>query len=302
MNTRRQFLATSLAAAAGGATSSLLAQGDSSPKGHDWHFCTFTKPFQHLSYEETAKVIADLGFQGIEAPVRPGGHVEPERVEEDLPKLVDALKKEGLEITIMASGINAVTPDQHTEKVLRTAAGLGVKRFRMSYYRYDLKQPIFAQLDEFRPQLKDLIALSKEVGIKPVYQNHSGKNYVGAPLWDLHELMREYDPSEIGSAFDIGHATIEGAKCWPLHFQLMQPYIECVYIKAPHWDDNTLTMGSLGDGALDQGFFKMLQQIQFSGPVNLHVEYLNHKDPESVPATIEATKKDFATLKEWLTA
>ena len=96
------------------------------------HFTTFTKPFQHLTYEEMAKVIAELGFNGIEAPIRPGGHVLPERVEEDLPKMVDALKKHDLEVTIAASGINAVNDEQRTETVLRTLAAHGIGRFRMS--------------------------------------------------------------------------------------------------------------------------------------------------------------------------
>ena len=131
-------------------------------------FITFTKPFQHLGYEEMAGVIAELGFNGIEAPIRPGGHVLPERIDEDLPKLVSALKKHNLEVTIAASGINAVAAEQRTETVLRALAAHGIGRFRLDYYRYDLDKPIYPQLDEFRPQLRDLINLSREIGIKPV--------------------------------------------------------------------------------------------------------------------------------------
>src|SRR6056297_1584369 len=98
-----------------------------------------------------ARAIAAMGFDGIEGPVRPGGHVVPERVEEDLPKMIEALKSEGLDLTLMTSAINEVSEKQMTEKVLRTAAELGVKRFRMGYYRYDLARPIAPQLDEFRP-------------------------------------------------------------------------------------------------------------------------------------------------------
>tara|TARA_R110002096_G_scaffold26518_25_gene81861 strand:- start:6676 stop:7566 length:891 start_codon:yes stop_codon:yes gene_type:complete len=293
MKPRRSFLATSLAALG----ASALPLG-AEPKS--WNFCTFTKPFQHLSYGEMAKVIAELGFAGIEAPVRPKGHVVPERVEEDLPKLVEALKAENLEVTILASGINAVSDEQRTEVVLRTAAQLGIKRFRMAYYKYNLEKPILAQLDEFRPQLRDLIALSRELGIKPIYQNHSGKNYVGASLWDLHELLREHDPADVGSAYDIGHSTVEGGKAWELDFRLMRPYIDSVYIKEPAWNNNTLSWGHLGDGVLDPRFFKLLKQTNFDGPVNLHVEYLGHKDPEIIPQVIEATRKDFATLKTLL--
>ncbi len=294
MKTRRHFLSSAALASLG--TSEILSASEEKP----WHFCTFTKPFQHLSYAEMAKVIAELGFQGIEAPVRPGGHVLPERVEEDLPKLVDALAQEGLEVTILASGINAVDPDQHTQRVLETAAALGIKRFRMAYYKYDLEKPIYPQLDEFRPQLRDLIALSKSLGIKPIYQNHSGRTYVGASIWDLHDLFRAHDPADIGSAYDIGHSTVEGGKAWELDFRLMRPYIDSVYIKEPAWNDNTLSWGPLGEGVVDPQFFKLLKSTHFTGPVNLHVEYLGHKDPEIVPKVIEATRKDFAALKALL--
>ncbi len=293
---RRQFLATAVAAL--GATPAWAEKPAKTAKS--WHFCTFTKPFQHLNYAEMAEVIAELGFHGIEAPVRPSGHVLPERVEEDLPKLVEALKQHGVELTLFASGINAVDAQQHTETVLKTAAGLGIKRFRMAYYKYDLNQPIYPQLDEFRPRLRDLVAFAKELGIKPIYQNHSGKNYVGASLWDLHDLFRQHDPADVGSAFDIGHATVEGGKAWELDFRLMRPYIDTVYIKEPAWHDNQLSWGPIGEGAVDKRFYQLLKSTNFDGPVNLHVEYLGHKDPAVVPKVIEATRKDFATLKSLL--
>ncbi len=266
-----------------------------------FQFCTFTKPLQHLSYEEMAKVIAAMGFDGIEGPVRPGGHVLPERVEEDLPKMINALKAEKLELTLMTSAINEVSEEQMTEKVLRTAADLGVKRFRMGYYKYDLSKPIAPQLDEFRPRLKDLVALTNELGIKPVYQNHSGKNYFGGPIWDLAEVLDNFDPAEVGVAFDIGHATVEGAKAWPLNFARIQPYVDTIYVKEPGWKDNRIQWGGVGEGAVDQAFFSQLKKSDWSGPVSLHVEYLGHKDPAIVPAVLEAIEKDFATLKELLT-
>lgn len=262
-----------------------------------FQFCTFTKPLQHLSYEEMAAAIAAMGFDGIEGPVRPGGHVLPERVEEDLPAMVGALKAQGLELTLMTSAINEVSGEQYTEKVLRTAAGLGVKRFRMGYYKYDLAKPIAPQIDEFRPRIKDLVALTKELGIKPVYQNHSGKNYFGGPIWDLAAVLDEFDPSEIGVAFDIGHATIEGAKAWPLNFARVQPYVDTVYVKEPNWKDNKPGWGPVGEGAVDKSFFEILKKSDFSGPVSLHVEYLGHNDPAIVPAVLKAIENEFATLK-----
>src|SRR4051812_11300091 len=113
MNTRRHFLRNSSAAAAAATltsqlsllTSSAAAASPAASSGPT-EFCFFTKHLQGLSFDQIADIAADVGVQGIEAPIRPGGHVEPERVEEDLPKLADALKKRGLGITILTSGIN----------------------------------------------------------------------------------------------------------------------------------------------------------------------------------------------------
>ncbi|MDF1851715.1 MAG: sugar phosphate isomerase/epimerase [Verrucomicrobiales bacterium] len=294
---RRRFLK----ATAAGVMSAPFLSSDllgASKSGHE--ICTFTKPLQHLSYAEMAKVIAEIGFDGIEAPVRPRGHVLPEKVEEDLPRMIDALKDEGLSLTLLTSGINEVSAEQHTEKVLRTAAGLGVKRFRMAYYKYDLKKPIAPQMKEFRPKLKDLVALSKEVGIKPIYQNHSGRNYFGGPIWDLAEVLEDFDPADVGVAFDIGHATVEGAKAWPLNFARIRRYIDMIYVKEPGWKDNKLEWGPVGSGCVDQAFYDVLKKSDFSGPISLHVEYLGHKDPKMVPTILEAMKKDYATLQELL--
>lgn len=292
---RRRFLQGSAALAL-----APLARTISAAEEKAYEFCTFTKPFQHLSYEETAKAIKAMGFDGIEAPVRPGGHVLPERVADDLPKLAAALQAEGLSLSVMTSALTEVSAEQHTEAVLRAAAAQGVKRYRMGYYLYDLARPIRAQLDEIRPRLKDLVALSREIGIKPVYQNHSGRNYFGAPVWDIGEVLADYSPDDVGVAFDIGHATVEGAKAWPLHFATVRPWLDTVYIKEPFWKDNRLGWGPIGEGAVDKGFYKVLKESGFRGPISVHVEYIDHRDEAATPKFLDAIAKDFATLRDLL--
>lgn len=295
---RREFLslaATGLAAAPFAVPQ--VAMAGLKPR---YEFCTFTKQLQHLSYSEMAETIAEMGFHGIEAPVRPGGHVLPEKVEDDLPAMMKELEARDLKVTVLTSGINEVSEEQRTEIVLRTAASLGVKRFRMAYYKYDLNKPIPAQIDEFKAKLKDLVALTDEIGIKPMVQNHSGKNYFGGPIWDLASALDDFDPKQIGVAFDIGHATVEGAKAWPLNFARVRPWVDTIYVKEPAWKDNQLTWGPVGEGCVDKAFFEQIKKSDFSGPVSLHVEYLNHKDPAMAPKILEAIKTDYATLKKLL--
>ena len=163
MNTRRAFVRNLSALAF---TAPLLAE---TPKPKN-KICFFTKHLIGLGYDDIASLGAEMGVDGIEAPIRPkSGHITPEQVVDELPKFVEALKKQNLEMMIMTSGINEVSTEQRTEEVLRTAAKLGVKRFRMNYFKYDLKQPIWEQLQAIRPKIKDLVALCQEIGIDKVF-------------------------------------------------------------------------------------------------------------------------------------
>ncbi len=262
--------------------------------------CLFTKPFESLGYEALAQTVAGLGVDGIEATIRPGGHIVPEKVEEELPKMLAALKKRGLEMTIMTTGITS-TKDAPGVKQLRTAAALGIRRYRLGYFRYDLAKPVLAQLDGLRAQVKELAALNAELGLQALYQNHSGRGYVGAPLWDLQRLFEGIDPRHMAVAFDLGHATAEGTGSWETQFNVIRPHLGVVYVKSFRWTNNRLDWGPLADGIVDRQFLKRLVQSGYTGPINLHEEYIDHRDPKLVPQHIEAYRRDLATLREWLT-
>ncbi len=292
---RRQFLRTGAVVAAGIACqplSTALAQsgGPTRPK-----ICAFTKFLQDLSYNELAKTIKELGFDGVEATVRKGGHVEPERVADDLPKMVEALRNQDVEIVAMATDVCAADP--LSEKVLRTAVGLGVPWYRMGFYQYDPHRPILKQLDELRPQVGELAELNRELGVQGLYQNHSDAKYVGATLWDLHYVIRDLPAADIGSAFDIRHATIEAGLSWPVLFKLMRPHVGAVFVKDFQWKGKKAEHVPLGTGRVDPKFFDLLRESEFAGPFSLHVEYVGTKGPQP---NIEALRRDLNVLQGWL--
>ena len=289
---RRQFLTTTALAAP------LLASETRGKKRRN-PYCVFTKPLQMLSYDDLADLIAELGFDGIEGTIRPGGQITPEQVPDELPKMMAALKKRGLEMTIMASGINNAD-DKLNIQQLQVAAQLGIKRYRMGYHKYDLKKPVLNQMNELRPVLKNLVALNKELGLQAIYQNHSGSNYVGAPLWDLHELFKAHDPAHLAVGFDMSHATAEGTRAWPLHANLLRPRIGALYVKDFRWTENKRDNCSLAEGIVDRKYPAQLIASGYTGPINLHVEYLKPFNKENVPNQIAAIKRDSATLKQWL--
>ncbi len=299
--TRRQFLAQGAATAAVlAATPAAILSAAPKKKNAPYKIIGFSKPFQKLSFEDTADVTAEIGWDGIECPVRPKGQIEPERAKDELPKLVEALKQRGLEIGVMTTRIGAA--DQpHAESLLRTAARLGIKRYRMDYWKYDRSRPVQDQLNEIRPKLRDLAALNREIGIQCCYQNHSGRAYVGAPVWDLHGLIKDLDPKYMAMCFDIGHATAEGGYAWETHAQLMLPRAGAVYVKDFTWAKTEkrgwrASWCQLGKGMVNKAFFRMLRKSSFNGPISQHHEY-DHGEGQKM---IRLMQEDLAALKRWL--
>lgn len=258
--------------------------------------CAFIKFLQSLSYDEMAHRVAEIGFDGIESTVRAGGHVLPERVEEDLPRQLEAVKNAGIEMTMITTDVLRV--DQpYTRKVLETASCLGIKKYRMGFYYYNSKSPLDSQLKEIRSALIELAAFNRENGLSAVYQNHSGADYVGAPVWDICGALEGISPDEIGIAFDIRHATIEGGLAWPLNFRRAKPHVRAYFMKDFDWKGRTDIHVPLGTGRVDPAYFAMLRESADDYPVSLHIEYLEHAGAEE---NLAALRRDFATLQKLL--
>lgn len=291
---RRAFVGAATAAAAAMALpgNALAASGGAERPT----ICAFIKFLQSLSYDEMAKRVADIGFDGIESTVRRKGHVLPERVKEDLPRQLEAVKKQGLDITIMTTDVLRVD-DPFTEEVLRTGASLGLKKYRMGFYRYEKNRSVMDQLKEIRPQLRDLAALNKELGISAVYQNHCGADFVGGPLWDLRYLLEGIPKEQVGSAFDIRHATVEGGLTWPLEYDAMKPHIGAVFVKDFRWVGKKPEHVPLGEGRVDPGFLKTHLASGIDCPISLHVEYLKKG---SADENTVALVNDYKMLMKWL--
>ena len=296
MMTRRTFIGeTGLGLIAMAAPARAALESDGS------EVALFTKHLQGLPAERLAAAVRKSGFSWIEAPIRPGGHVEPERVEEDLPKFVEALRQEGIGVSVLTSAINAVDKAQHGERVLRVARELGIKRYRMGYYRYDVKRPMWEQLDGFKPMLKEVVQMSGEIGVLPCYQNHSGAGFVGAAIWDVAYLMRDFKANQLAWCFDIMHATIEGGLSWSAEVALVRDRMGVAYFKDFQWAEKGIKVCPLGEGRVDSGYLRGLIAGGYRGPFSVHVEYLkgNANDKEFLKLATASARRDLETLKKW---
>ncbi len=278
------------------------------PCGHFFHnaaannipskICFFSKALQELSYNEMIPLVAAMGFDGIDLTVRANGHVLPENVQRDLPLAVAAANNSGIKIYMLATDI-LDADDQYTADILKTAASLGIKHYRMGRGFYDGKKSIVQNLSDFKLKFKKLAILNRKYNVRGEYQNHSGGGF-GAPVWDLWEVLKNMDHQYIGVQYDLFHAVVEGANSWPLGFNLLAPYIGTIDIKDFYWKKENATWGQeltlLGEGMVDfKQFFALLKENKLSGIFSIHCEYLTEKD--ELPFKIQQIKKDLLTLK-----
>jgi sugar phosphate isomerase/epimerase len=237
----------------------------------------FSKPLYWLSYAETAAMAKAAGFTGIDYTVRVAqAHVLPEKVQEALPRAIDAAHAAGLKVELMTTDITSVR-EPHTENVLRTAAKLGVKYYRTGNFNYDAKLGVKGTLEKLQPQLKELAALNQSLGIHGAIQNHAGAR-IGGALWDLYELLRDIDPRGLGVQYDIRHAIVEGAQSWPVTLRLLAPWIKCTDLKDFKWEQApgsaTIENVPIGEGIVPfDAYFRMVRELQLAGPMSVHLEY-----------------------------
>jgi len=134
---------------------------------------------------------------------------------------------------LITTGINSVS-SPHAETVLRTAKKLGIRYYRLGFSTNTKQKLAGTSLPEIKAQLRELAALNKQLGLTGVIQNHSpsGRStYVGGDLNEMYEIVKDFNPDEIGVAFDLCHALIVHGDDWTARFDQLKPHIKVAYVK-----------------------------------------------------------------------
>ncbi len=259
----------------------------------------FSKVYQELKLgsADAAELTVEAGLAGVDCPLRPGGEVLPERVGEDLPRYAEELRRHQRQLALITSGITSVSTP-HTEKVLQTTKQVGVRFYRLGFFR--LEKDIPRQLRQIKAQLRDLAALNRQLGLTALFQNHSGGSYVGGDLGQLFEIVKEFTPEEIGVAFDIGHAVVVHGDGWRPYFEKLKSHLKIAYVKDVNRDGKWVPFG---EGELARtGYFSLLKQLGYRAPISLHIEYawVAQGEKPTRQALVKALQDSSGVLKQWL--
>ena len=281
---RREFIVSASAAALAGCTNGRV--GSSIPPCRRPRFHVFSKMFQPpvtASPEALCDLLASAGCDGVQWTVRKGGHVTPENVASELPRLVKVAQSRDLACESICTGI--VDGDDPTaDAICRIAADCGVRQFRAGYCFYDEKRESFAQsMDRFRRVFASLARLGERTGVKAAYQNHStwGPAVFGGVVWDIYECVKDLDPRHIGIEYDPMHAFHETGESWRHGAALVAPWVSAIDLKDFHYRPDgknpkrtKKTMVAAGEGIVPWGEVKRIVAASGIDPFYIvHFEY-----------------------------
>lgn len=295
---RREFLMSTAALQASALLPGSVSAGEQGRTAPRHSYCAFVKFIQSLGPREMARTLRELGYDGAEMTVRPGGYILPEDAEQRLPEVHRIFAEEGVEITIMTTSITSAD-DAVSRKVLETAAKLEIPRYRMGFCRYDLKEPVRAQVESWQPAFSKLAELNAQLGITGFYQNHAGAAYVGATFWDLAQLLDGIERKHLGVIFDIRHACVEGGLAWPVYYNIIQPHIVAFSMKDCQWKGRKVENVAFGEGLADPAIFKKIASDFPEAPITIHVEYLER---EGLQPNVDALRRDLKTVRQSINA
>jgi sugar phosphate isomerase/epimerase len=276
-------------------------------------YVMFTKHLQTMPVREAGETIKALGFDGVELTVRPGGHILPERVDEDLPRAVETLREVGLEVPALVVEVHD-RREEFSAPVCRAAGRVGATVLRTSSARYREFGTIREQIETARKDAKELESLGEEFGVRLCVHCHSG-DFLSSSGALLAMVIDGTDPRFVGVSLDLGHLTTEGGKGgWRQSIDLLQDRVGIVAVKSFGWfREPDPKSGDLIWNAklvpLTEGnvrwrqAFDLLRRVGWDADgralVSVHSEYQGAGSWRSlaVPELVEQTRQDFAYLR-----
>ena len=287
-----------MAAAAGVAAAQQPPPAPAPPRTRPM-LCFFSKYLQKLEYVEIGPVIKQLGFEGCDLTVRPGGHVEPDKVQVDLLRAIESIRGDGVDVGMITTDITSHEPFA-SRAILAIAGRSGVGYFKPGYWSYGPSENIEQRLAAVRQQAVGVVMLGRAYGIAAGFHNESG-DHVGEAVWDTWAILSGLEARWAGYYFDPCHATAEGGVAgWNVALRLALPRLKMLAVKDFYWEKSggkwQIHMCPLGQGMVDwPKVFSMLAAARFTGPVSLHCEY-------SPPDVLEAMARDLAFVKKHVNA
>ncbi|MFH1824786.1 MAG: sugar phosphate isomerase/epimerase family protein [Candidatus Firestonebacteria bacterium] len=274
----------------------------------------FTVVMPEFSFEEMAKLISNIGYDGIELRVRdlpeevknkPYSYWGNVKYDLGVKNLKDKAKeirkicdKYKLKICAIASYLGCHEPES-VEEICKSLSVLDCKMIRVGTSYYDGQKDYNSLYKEVVNNFETIEKVMKKYKAKALVETHMNTIVPSASL--LYRVVSNFNPKYIGIIYDPGNMVYEGYENYKMGLELLGGYLSHVHIKnmklelkdinsngTAIWQAESASVNS-GCANLEQ-FISILQSFKYNN-------WLSIEDFSNVP-TKEKLKKDYNYLKK----
>ena len=266
-------------------------------------FIVFTKPWKNIALEELGELVKDMGFDGVEYPLRDGYQVQPSDGAKGIKRLADVLGTFGLTVGSIAGGIDVkFTHDNKVaginEELFAGCGEAGVKIIRICQ-GLDKNIGFFENLEQIKRTYDAAVPYCEKYGVTIGLQMHCNACISSAA--ETYILLKDYSPKHIAAVWDSGHNGLAGTEpCFAI--DTVWDMLCMVNFKAAYWKrrngpekdeaawDSYWTTGIFGLGSWREAA-DHLKKRGYEGIVCMPAEYSDEPNVEKY------TRQDLAYIK-----
>ncbi len=247
-----------------------------------------------LDVPETCRLLAKLGFDGVEWRVRhtppgavgkgysPWGEHKTDLSPANILERADEVRKvtsdHGLEIAAIASSLPA-TDIEGLKRLAEGAERLGRVPVRLGAPRgYDRTAGYHELFQETVDAFGRALDLLEPHGVRALAEIHCGTIFVSASL--AHRVLSRFSPDRVGAIYDINNMCMDGFETFRIGMELLGPYLQHVHagghiparkgLRADGSAEWVWEKCNLQDGLMNLGqFMADLKSVRYCGYISI---------------------------------
>ena len=266
-------------------------------------YSVFTKPWRELSLEALGELVAGMGFDAVEYPLRDGYQVQPSEGTAGIIRLCRTLSKSGIGVASIASGID-VHVDEGDGKVVgvneELFAGCGEAGVPIVRICQSLEKGVgfHDNIENIKRLYDAVLPYCEKHNVTLGIQMHFGHDISNSA--ETYILLKDYDPRYIAAVWDSGHSGLAG-NVPRLALDMVWDMLCMVNFKAAYWRringpeqeaewEAYWTTAQHGQGSWKEAVDYLVER-GYRGTICLPAEYSDESNVETY------TRQDLAYIK-----
>jgi L-ribulose-5-phosphate 3-epimerase len=256
--------------------------------------CVYSGNLARVPYAMLGDIAGQIGYEGVDLTVFPGGHVNPFIANVDMVRAVEAVRGSNLEVPMISTDLTSMSSPA-AYAVLALAHQAAVQMFRTGYWPLGTGSAAQQRMAEIRRDIVGLFMLGRRCNLQMMIPNRSGA-YAGHSVAEAQSLIGNMDPHWTGFYFDLAAAAVDAGKAgFAAAMEAALPRTKAIAVSdfRPKAGDSAATEPCpLGEGSVDWAkAFSILAGAHFTGPLSIHMDYAAKDSPNAAGKDLEFVRK-----------